>query len=253
MSTNVLLQNRESAHVVSLTLNRPAALNAIDMALARELDAALKAFGDDPEVHAIVLTGAGDRAFSAGFDINEMSGFGPEAMLRAFVERDPLMWRVASCPKPIIAALNGITYGAGALIAAGADLRVGGPQTIFRVTATKYGGANATWTLPPLVGVAKAKEILMTGRAVKAAEMLEIGLLNQLVDDKEIFSTALALADAIAENPPEGVAEVKRLINEGFGRTYYDRFQSEHVSMTTGFKPAGGDQVFSTFLSKKPK
>jgi enoyl-CoA hydratase/carnithine racemase len=249
MSETLLLERRGG--VALLTLNRPEAMNAIDIALAQRLDDTLKALAQDDEVRAIVLTGAGDRAFSAGFDIREMATFDQNAMVIAFVQRDPLMWRIASHPRPIIAALNGMAYGAGALIAAAADLRIGGPRTSFRVTATKYGGANATWTLPALIGIPKAKEILMTGRAVAAEEMLSLGLLNQLVRDDQVLETALTMAEAIAVNPAKGVTWVKSLINGSIGRTLEDGFRAENVAMSGDLKPEAGAVAFAEFLKKK--
>lgn len=245
-----LLVDRSRDGVALLTLNRPGVLNAIDMELAERLRAALADLADDPSARAIVITGAGDRAFSAGFDIHEMEGFDTERMIAAFVERDPLIWQVASHPLPVIAALNGVTYGAGALIAAAADLRVGCPRLEFKVTATKYGAANATWTLPPIVGIPKAKELLMTGRAVDASEALEIGLLNRLVPAGVLIDAALDMAEAIARHPPGGVARVKSLINDGIGRTWAEQFQAENAAVLDGMTHAPGSKVFQDFLAR---
>lgn len=244
-----LLVERPRDGVALLTLNRPDVLNAIDMELAQRLRAALAELAGDTSARAIVITGAGERAFSAGFDIHEMEGFDTDRMIAAFVERDPLIWQVASHPLPVIAALNGVTYGAGALIAAAADLRVGCPQMAFRVTATKYGAANATWTLPQIVGIPKAKEWLMTGRAVDADEALAAGLLNRLVPDGVLVDTALDLAEAIAKNPPGGVAWVKTLINDGIGRAWAEQFQAETASVLDGMAHAPGSEVFRDFLA----
>jgi enoyl-CoA hydratase/carnithine racemase len=245
-----LLIERPRDGVVLLTLNRPDVLNAIDMDLAERLRAVLAELGDDETARAIVITGAGDRAFSAGFDIHEMEGFDTQQMIAAFVERDPLIWQVASHSLPVIAALNGINYGAGALIAAAADLRIGCPAMKFRVTATKYGAANATWTLPQIVGIPRAKEWLMTGRAVEAQEALESGLLNRLVPAGVLLDTALDLAEAIAANPPSGVAQVKSLINDGIGLAWAEQFRAENAAVLGGMTHAPGRDVFHDFLAR---
>ena len=234
--------------VALLTLNRPDVLNAIDMELASRLKDALAALAEDGSARVIVITGAGP-AFSAGFDIHEMEGFDTQQMIDAFTERDPLIWQVASHPLPVIAALNGVTYGAGALIAAAADLRVGCPAMKFRVTATKYGAANATWTLPQIVGIPRAKEWLMTGRAVEANEALASGLVNRLVPAGVLVDTALDMAAAIAANPPGGVAQVKALINGGIGRLWAEQFEAENRSVLDGMTHAPGKDVFSDFLA----
>ncbi|MBA2933847.1 enoyl-CoA hydratase/isomerase family protein [Sphingomonas sp. CGMCC 1.13654] len=249
---DALLIDRPRAGVLLLTLNRPESLNAFDMALAARFEAALADAADDEAVRCVVLTGAG-RAFSSGNDIHEMAGFDADGMLNAFLARDPIIWQVASLAKPVICALNGITYGAGALIAAAADIRIGSPTMKFKVTASNYGGANATWTLPRVVGVAKAKEILMMGRAVGAEEALAIGLLNHIVDDP--LGAALDMAEAIAANPPEGVAGVKALIDGADGKSLLDAFNAEFAWMieATRHGAKGGGEMFEGFLAKSKR
>jgi enoyl-CoA hydratase/carnithine racemase len=200
-----------------------------------------------------VITGAGKQAFSAGFDIHEMAGFDGEAMQAAFRRRDPLFWRIASHRKPILTALNGVTYGAGALMAAAADLRLGCAATRFKITASTYGAANATWSLPRLVGVAKAKEILLTGRVVQAEEALAIGLLNRLAHDRPVVDAALDMAAMIAANPPEGAQAVKALVNAGLGRSLKAGFEAEHDWMLAHMEHSGrgGTDVFGGFLGRR--
>jgi enoyl-CoA hydratase/carnithine racemase len=251
---HTLLRDMPAPGVVLLTLNRPAMLNALDEALARDLLATLAALATDDETKVIVITGAGDRAFSAGFDIHEMAGWDANRMAAAFALRDPLVWHIANHPKPVIAALNGITYGVGALIAAAADIRIGCPTMRFKVTASAYGGANATWTLPRIVGMAKAKEILMMGRVVDAQEALGIGLLNQLSELGQAVEAAIDMAKAIAANPAPGVQGVKMLINESVGRSYGDAYRAEYAWMaaSAAAAPVGGGDLFAGFLAKKP-
>ena len=251
--SDTLAVGRPADGVVLLTLNRPEVMNAIDMALFDKLTAALADLAGDPEAHAIVLTGAGERAFSAGFDIHEMADFDAPAMKAAFTKRDRLFWQVANHPKPIIAALNGATFGAGALMAAAADLRLGAPALRFKITASSYGAANATWSLPPLVGVAKAKEILFTGRVVEAAEALDIGLINHLVSDGSVAEAAVEMAATIAANAPDGVQGVKRLVNGLAGRSHQEGYDAEFDWMIEHMSAVGstGAQVFSGFLGKK--
>jgi enoyl-CoA hydratase/carnithine racemase len=172
-------------------------------------------------------------------------------MLAAFDRRDGLFWRLAGHRKPLIAALNGVTYGAGALMAAAMDLRVGGPATRFKVTASSYGAANATWTLPRLLGPAKAKEILFTGRVVEAREALAIGLVNALERDRPVLDAALEMAAMIAANPPEGVEAVKSLVDAGLGGPLQAGYQAEHDWMIQHMRHAGhsGSDVFGGFLA----
>jgi enoyl-CoA hydratase/carnithine racemase len=251
--SDTLKIGRPSDGVVVLTLDRPEVLNAIDMALFEALDQALAALEDDQGARVVVITGAGERAFSAGFDIHEMAAFDGPSMREAFERRDGLFWRIAGHRKPIIAALNGVTYGAGALMAAAADLRIGGPATRFKVTASSYGAANATWTLPRLLGPAKAKEILFTGRVVEADEALAIGLLNQLERERSVIDAALAMASTIASNPPEGVEAVKALVDGGFGGSLKAGHQAEHDWMIDHMAHSArtGADVFGGFLTSR--
>jgi enoyl-CoA hydratase/carnithine racemase len=251
--TDTLAITQPADGVALLTLNRPHVMNAIDMALFEALMEAFGAFEFDAKIRSVVIAGAGERAFSAGFDIHEMVGFDAAAMAAAFTKRDRLFWRIADYAKPIVAALNGVAYGAGALIAAAADLRLASASLQFKVTASSYGAANATWSLPPILGIAKAKEILFTGRVVGAEEALEIGLVNQVVKDHSVLDAAVEMAAAIAANPAEGVQGIKSLVNRGVGRSLEDAYDAEFTwvldHMTTD---SGGEQVFEKFLSKKP-
>ncbi len=239
--------------IVVLTMNRPEVMNAIDMELFELLDKALDELDRDDETRVIILTGAGERAFSAGFDIQEMAGFDADAMSKAFVRRDTLFWHIANHRKPVLAALNGVAYGAGALMAFAADIRIGSPNTRFKVTATSYGAANATWSLPRIVGVSRAKEILFTGRAVDSVEAHAIGLIDQLIPSGPVLEAALAMAAAIAANPAEGVQAAKMLINAGLGRSLEAAYQAEQDWIIARMEAMakGGDAVFSHFLSSK--
>lgn len=247
---DTLIEETTPEGVCVLTFNRPDVLNAIDMAMAEHLAARLTAIERDEDVRCLVLTGAG-RAFSAGFDIAELATFDTDGMMHAFVTRDPIFHRIARFPKPVIAVLNGITYGAGALIAAACDIRIGGDAMRFKVTAAAYGSANATWSLPRIVGVAKAKELLMTARVVGAAEALAIGLVNHVTD--EPLAAAIAMGQSIAANPPHGVAGVKMLVDASQNRTLNDGWRAEFDWMVEQMTSSamGGADVFGSFLGRR--
>lgn len=249
---DTLLVDRPAPGVTLLTFNRPDVMNAIDMALAQRFDATLDALEHDEHTRCIVVTGAGDRAFSSGFDIHEIAGFDPGAMMNAFVTRDPIFWKVASHSRPIIAALNGVTYGAGALLACAADIRIGCPSTRFKVTASSYGAANATWTLPRIVGPVKAKEILMMGLPIAGEQMAQIGLLNRIVEDGAVVDHAIEMARVIAANPPVGVQAVKSLVDAGQGLSFQDAYRAEFAWMVESVRASSqsGSELFSGFLAK---
>lgn len=251
MSDDVCLDTSDGA-VWTITLNRPQAMNAITMSMAARLQEILADAATDKNARCLVITGAGEGAFSAGFDIREMADFDNEAMRDAFVQRDPLFKAIALHPLPIIAAVNGKAFGAGALIAAASDFRIAGPNAEFKVTAVNYGSANATWSLPRLVGLSRAKHILMTGRIVKASEGLMMGLFDEIANAAAL-DAALELAAQIASKPVSAIRAIKALTNQSMNRDIDTAWQAEfdHVYEQLSSNDAGGEEIFDTFLSKK--
>jgi 2-(1,2-epoxy-1,2-dihydrophenyl)acetyl-CoA isomerase len=244
-----LLIDRPADGVAVLTLNRPEKLNAVTMELQRTLDEALGALEADPDVRCLVLTGSGDRAFSAGYDVHEMGSWSADELLIALLEREQLIWRVATHPQPIVAALNGITYGVGAIMASTVDVRIGVPRTVWRFTAGEHGGANATWSLPSLVGRGRAAELLMTSRKIDAAEAERIGLLDRVVQTPEaLLPAAIETASAIAANPAAGTRAIKRLLREHVGRSIEEAFVAENIAMRTELRPKPVGELYADFL-----
>jgi 2-(1,2-epoxy-1,2-dihydrophenyl)acetyl-CoA isomerase len=202
-------------------------------------------------VRCVVLTGAGEKAFSAGYDVHEMGPWSSDELVLALLQREEWVWRVASHPQPIVAALNGLTFGVGAIMASSVDVRIGCPSTVWRFTAGQHGGANATWSLPALVGRGRAAELLMTSRPVDAAEAERIGLLDRLVAAPEqLLPTAIETAEAIAASPPSGTRAIKRLLREHVGRTVEEAFIAENVAMRTELRPRPVGELYSDFLSE---
>ena len=244
-----LLVDRATPGVAVLTLNRPTVHNALDTHLQRLLDHELTALEADDDVRCLVVTGGGDAAFSAGYDIHELADLSPDSVTLALLQREEWMWRYATLRMPTVAAVNGVAHGAGALLACALDLRVGCERSDFRFTAGAYNGANATWNLPLLVGLARAKELLYTSRRVDALTAERIGLLNAVVPSASVLDRAVALAAEIAANPPGGIAEAKRLLHAGPGRALQDRFEAENVVMRTTLRPKPMPELFARFLT----
>jgi enoyl-CoA hydratase/carnithine racemase len=237
--------------VAVVTLNRPKVLNALSMPLTLELDAVISRCEDDDDVKAIIITGAGEKAFSAGADIHEMAELAPEELQRRGKQRGDATWHMAVCRKPVIGALNGLAYGGGALLASTFDLRIGCEQTRFRFLAATYGRINSTWSLSSIIGMPMAKELLYTGRVVEAVEAKEIGLLNRLVPSSDLLETAVALGKMIAQNTPSMVQGIKELLNEGMGSSWAARLEMEREILTGRLKPAHPREGFKEFLDRK--
>ena len=192
MSYQVIKTDRAD-RVAVITLNRPEVLNAMSLQLVREVDQALTEMEHDDDVGVVVITGAGERAFSAGADIHENRELSSEERDKGGVERSEYTWHMATYCKPVIGAVNGLCYGGGTVLATSMDLLVGCERTSFRFLAVNYGQMNATWSLPTMVGWPKAKELLYSGREVFAEEAYRIGLLNHLVPSEQLLDKSVEI------------------------------------------------------------
>ena len=236
-----------------VTLNRPEKLNALSFELMRELDDALSSFEEDDGVKAVILTGAGERAFSAGADIHEMADLSPGELAQRQARRGEISWHIADYPKPLIGAINGLAYGGAALLSSSLDLRIGCERTQFRFLAASYGRVNSTWSLPLLVGWPKAKELLYTGRVVGAEEAERIGLLNMVVPAARLRDSAIELAQSIAKNDARMVQGIKRLLHQGAGLSWQERYDLEDEARATWLQAGHPRDGFKDFLARKAR
>jgi enoyl-CoA hydratase/carnithine racemase len=237
--------------VAVITLNRPDKLNALSFPLVRELDNALTQYEADPDIKAVILTGAGDRAFSAGADIHEMAGLSAEELTTRQEVRGRATWHTANFAKPLIGAINGLAYGGAALLSSTLDLRIGCERTAFRFLAASYGRVNSSWSLPLLVGLPKAKELLYTGRIVTADEAERIGLLNQVVPAARLLDTCIEIGQMIAKNDARMVQGLKRLLHEQIGMGWRERYDNEEQARATWLLADHPREGFKDFLSRK--
>lgn len=204
----------DASAVAVLTLDRPEVRNAIDGAMIRELHAALDELEGLEDLGALVVTGAGDRAFAAGADIRQLKDRGhAEALARINVA---LFRRLEEQPVPSIAAVRGYALGGGCELAMACCLRVAGRSARFGQPEVGLGiipGAGAIQRLPRLVGLGRARELIYTGRIIDAEEAARIGLVNQVVPDDEVLRAALALAGTIAQQGRLAVRMAKLALN----------------------------------------
>ncbi len=246
---NILTERVDRAALV--TLNRPEKLNALSYELLHELDQELTLIENEQGVDVVILTGAGDRAFSSGGDIPQMAGMTAEELAARREFHSNVNWHIATFAKPIIGAINGLAYGGGAMLSSMLDVRIGCDRTAFRFLAVRYGRVNSTWTLPLMVGMAKAKELLYTGRVVEAKEAERIGLLNQLVPSEKLLDTAIEMAHLISENDAPTVRGIKRLLHEEIGMCWRDRYDHERDARATWLRPNHPRESFKEFLTRK--
>src|SRR5579863_2289850 len=236
-----------------ITLNRPDKLNALSFGLVSEVDDVLTAWEEDDDIKAVIFTGAGERAFSAGADIHEMADLSSEELAERQRRRGEISWHIANYSKPVIGAINGLAYGGAALLSSSLDIRIGCEKTQFRFLAASYGRVNSSWSLPMLVGWPKAKELLYTGRVVHAEEAERIGLLNTVVPAAKLVESAIELAQSIAKNDARMVQGLKRLLHEGAGMSLQERYEFEDEARATWLLAGHPRDGFKDFLARKGK
>jgi enoyl-CoA hydratase/carnithine racemase len=219
--SDLIIQRRESA-VALLTLNRPEKLNALNYALNDRLLALLDEIEDDHTVRAVILTGAGQRAFSAGGDIHEFAQSiraGVDIAVKDFCKRGQAMTaRLESFPKPIIAAVNGLAFGGGCEITEAVHLAVASEQAVFAKPEINIGippTFGGTQRLPRLAGRKRALELLLTGDRFPAQRAYEMGLVNKVVPHDQLLPEAFALAERILAHSPLAASRIITAVTRG--------------------------------------
>jgi enoyl-CoA hydratase/carnithine racemase len=213
-----LVRVEVAGRVATVTLDRPEALNAISTELALDLAAALEPLGVDPGVGAVVLTGAGDRAFCVGADLKQRASFDDQGW---FVQREAFRRGFAAvrrCPLPTVAAVSGFALGGGTELAISCDLVVAATDATFGLPEVRLGlvpAGGGTQLLVRRVGRSAARDLVLTGRRVGAAEALELGLADRVVPGGEVLAAAAALADELAGNAPTAVRMAKWALEVG--------------------------------------
>lgn len=214
---SILLEDEKDG-VVTLTLNRPEAMNALSNELSSLLRKKIEEIGKRRDIRVVIITGAGDRAFCAGADLKERRNLDAdqkwEQRTRGW-EVNEAIWRL---PQPVIAAIHGHCLGGGFELALYCDIRVAAENAVFsfpEMTLGAYPGAGAAVVLPRLIGRGRAKEIFFTARKVKADEALSLGIVEHVVPHGEILKKANEIATEIKKSSPLGVASIKQMVNFG--------------------------------------
>jgi 2-(1,2-epoxy-1,2-dihydrophenyl)acetyl-CoA isomerase len=227
--------------VATVTLNRPERRNAMSPELLAELLASLERVADDDDVRAVVLTGAGD-AFCVGGDLQafargDSNGASLDERVAGLRESVRCSELLREMPKPTIAAINGAVAGAGLSLACAADVRIASRSAVFRtafLSAGLSGDFGGTWTIPRLVGEAKARELYLLNRKLDAEEALRIGLVAELVDADSLTDRIATLARELAAQAPLAVAGIKANLNDSPDVSFaeqLDRESKRHVSL----------------------
>lgn len=250
---HILVEQEEGVGIV--TLNRPEVLNAMNNKLTAELQEAVRDFAVDDGIGCIVITGSGEKAFSAGGDIHEQREndrkYTTEEQLRMGAARSYGGYELSACPKPTIGMMNGLAYGGAAVLASSLDMRIGCEGTKFRFLAAAYGRINSTWTLPNQIGWPMAKELLFTARIVEADEAHRIGLLNHLVPRAKLRAKTMEIATAIAKNDRKSVTGIKSLLLRDLGCTLVEQWANEKEYTRYVLPGAKAEDAFPEFIARK--
>ncbi|HPF35566.1 MAG TPA: enoyl-CoA hydratase-related protein [Candidatus Krumholzibacteria bacterium] len=217
MSYETLLLETRGA-VALVTVNRPEKMNALNAQVLADLKACFGALRADAAVKAVVLTGAGEKAFVAGADISELAGAGGPALERMAEQGQALMWSIENLGKPVIAAINGFALGGGCELALACTFRYAADTArlgLPEITLGLIPGYGGTQRLPRLVGRGRALEMILTGGMTGAQEALAMGLVNKVLPQAELLETALATAGRIAGHSAGTIRYALKAVNEG--------------------------------------
>ena len=248
----------EHDHITKLTLNRPSALNAIDDKMGEELLASLKAIEKNEKARCLVITGAG-RAFSAGEDVSGLKdryGAGSHPSLGDHLRKKyhPIITRIRSMEKPIIARLNGIAAGSGASIALACDIRVASEEAGLKQAFIGVGlvpDSGSSYFLTRMIGPGRALELIMTGKTVPAKEAETLGLINKVVPAAELDKYTNELAQKLATGPTKAIGLSKRMVNRVTSLELSEAMEYEALNQDIAGKTSDHLEAVSAFLEKR--
>ena len=251
---NIILEHVEAGKIAVLTVNRPQALNALNAATLDELANVLARVAADPEVRVLLITGAGEKAFIAGADITAMQGMSAlEA--QAFSEKGQrVMQAIEALPIPVIALVNGYALGGGCELAMSCDWIIAAERAVFGQPEVNLGippGFGGTQRLSRLVGRARALELVVTGRQVKADEALRIGLVNEVVPPEQLTEKGLATARLIAAKAPVAVRVSKQAVQRGLDLDLANGCVLETSLFAFAFGTADRQEGMTAFVEKR--
>jgi enoyl-CoA hydratase len=249
---NILTEVRDRVGII--TVNRPKALNALNAETINELMQAVREFSGDKAVRVIAITGAGDKAFVAGADISGFPKMGRSGADDFAHAGHDLMRAIEASAKPVIAAVNGYALGGGTELALACDFIYAADTAVFGLPEVSLGifpGFGGTQRLNKYVGIGMAREMIFTGRKIKADEALRIGLANKVVPLAELMNEVMKTAGAIIANSPAALALVKDVINRGATLPLNDGLTIEKQKFSECFDTPDMKEGVAAFLEKR--
>jgi len=241
--------------VVTLTIQREEVMNCLSFPTLKRLRTLFYELAQDLSVRAVLVTGAGERAFCAGADLKERRTM-PADRVPRFVENiRRTMDDLEALPQPTIGVVNGFAFGGGTELLLACDLRIAAPHAKLGLTETSLAiipGAGGTQRLPRLIGKARAKDLILTARRLDAAEALEFGLLNRIAPEGRLMEAARELAAGIARNGPVAVRAAKRAVDEGCERSLAEGLEVEAACYAETLPTQDRLEALAAFAEKRP-
>ena len=213
-----LLLTEEKNQAVILTMNRPEVMNCLNFDLLYAMRDTIDSLQYRTDIRTVIITGKGDKSFCAGADLKERATLTPDEVKKFILTIRNLLTSIQNLPMPVISAVNGVALGGGTEVALASDIRIASETASMGLTETRLAiipGGGGTQRLPRIIGVAKAKELIFTGRRVDAKEALAIGLVNKVTSPETLLAECLKMADMIAETGPIAVEMAKYAIDKG--------------------------------------
>lgn len=242
-------------HIGTLTLNRPEALNAINPDVYAEIKEVMQETANNPEVRVVIITGSGEKAFCAGADITAMRTMTPYE-IRGFAGKGVEAFKsINHSPKPVIAAVNGLALGGGCEIALSSDIIIASAKAKFGMPEISIGvfpGGGATQRLTRLVGIHRAKELIFTGKIIKAEEALSIGMINQVVTPCDFKDEVTKLAESICEKGPIALHMAKVAINQAMESSLSSGLDYELECFSSLFATQDQKEGMAAFIERRP-
>jgi enoyl-CoA hydratase len=246
----------KEGNIAVITINRPKALNALNSETLFELEMVIDSLTKEKEIHAVVLTGSGEKAFVAGADISEMKELSGMEGREFGILGNRVFRKIETLDKPVIAAINGFALGGGCELSMACDIRIAAVKAKFGQPEVSLGitpGFGGTQRLPRLVGLGMAKELIYTGKIINAEEAYRIGLVNKVVEMENLMTEAMNMAHTIASQAPIAVKLCKSSINRGMQCDLETALMYESEVFGACFSTEDQNEGMSAFLDKREK
>lgn len=256
--THETLKLETTDQICTITLNRPDTYNAVNDALTKELADALKQVSKDDHVRVVVITGEG-KAFCSGQDLSDLKdkyvpGYVPRLGDDLRKRYNPIIKRIRTMDKPVIASVNGVAAGAGCSLALACDMRIASQEASFIEVFINVGlipDSGSTFFLPRLTGLGKAFELCATGQKVAADEAQNIGLVERVVAPENLHEETQRLAQKLASMPTRGIALTKRLLNQSFDNDLAEQLEAESFAQETAGRTEDHVEGVRAFIEKR--